>query len=92
MIEGEVRRVTLNLSGAVGVNSITSTEVTSDALTIGTPAINGTSVSFLVTAGQPGTNYILASAVLSSSETVKGYIRAMVKAQPCVSSTDGYDD
>lgn len=91
MVEGEIRRITLNLSGAVGVNSISSATATSDALTIGTPAINGTSVSFLVTASQQGTHNILTSVVLSSSETIKGYVRANVTGEPCTDS-DHYDD
>lgn len=93
MVEGEIRSVTLILSGAVGTNEISGCDVTSDTLTIGTPSINGTSVSFLVTASQAGDHYILASADLSSSETVKGYIRAKVSGQPCESTgSTRYDD
>lgn len=91
MIEGEVRRVAANLSGAIGVNTISSATASSDTLTIGAPSVSGSNVSFLVTASQQGTHNILVSAVLSSSETIKGYIRANVKGEPCTSSDD-YDD
>jgi hypothetical protein len=91
MIEDEVRRVTLNLSGAVGTNTITDSDITSDTLTIGTPSISGTSVSFNVTASNQGTHYILASADLSSGETIKGYIRAKVTGKPCTSATTDYE-
>jgi hypothetical protein len=92
MVEDEIRRVTLNLSGAVGVNTITDAEVTSDTLTCGAPSISGTSISFTVTGGQIGTHYILASCDLSSSETIKGYIRAKVTGRPCTSASDDYRD
>jgi hypothetical protein len=88
MVEDEIRRVTLNLAGVVGVNTIDDCEVTCDTLTIGTPSISGTSISFNVTATNPGTHYILASADLSSQETVKGYIRAKVAGQPCTQTRD----
>jgi hypothetical protein len=41
-----------------------------------------------VNANQTGTHYILCSAVLSSGETIKGYIRAKVTGEPCTSSRD----
>lgn len=82
MVENEVRRATLNLSGAVGTNTISTATVTSDNLTLGAPSISGTSISFTVTASQIGTHYILASCTLSSSETIKGYIRAKVTGKP----------
>jgi hypothetical protein len=87
MVEDEIRRVTLNLSGAVGINTINSATVSSDTLTCGTPSISGTSVTFTVTADNIGTHYILASCDLSSSETIKGYIRAKVTGKPCISSS-----
>jgi hypothetical protein len=90
MVEGEARRVTLNLSGAVGANTINSFTVSSDNLTFGTPSISGTSASFLVNADNIGTHQILCTAVLSSSETIKGYIRAKVTGQPCENSSDDY--
>lgn len=92
MVEGETRKVTLNLSGAVGVNTINSFTVTSDALTIASASASGVSGTFFVTGSQQGSYYILASAVLSSGETIKGYIRAKVNGEPCVSSSDGYGD
>lgn len=89
LIEGEIRRVTCNLSGAVGVNSINSATVTSN-LTTGVISISGTSVSFLLTASQVGTHQVLVSGTLSSGETVKGKVRAKVKAAECGASDD-YD-
>ena len=91
MVEGEVRRATLNLAGAVGVNTVDSATATSDNLTIASVTASGTTVNFLVTASQVGTHYILVSATLSSSETVKGYIRVKVTGEPC-RNTDDYDD
>jgi hypothetical protein len=69
--EGEVRRVTVALSGALGANTV-STD----------------SGMFLLTASQVGTHYVLCQATLSSGETIKGYVRAKVKAAPCSSSAD----
>ena len=92
MEEDEVRRVSVNLSGAAGTNTISSATATSDTLTIGAVSTSGSTASFLVTASQVGTNYILCSATLSSGETIKGYIRAKVKAAPCSTSLTRYDD
>lgn len=92
MVEGEVRRVTLNLSGAVGVNSISSFTVSSDTLTTASASSSGTTATFLLTASQVGTHQVLATATLSSGETIKGYIRAKVTGEPCSTSSDGYDD
>lgn len=75
---GEIRRVSFNLSGAVGANTIDSFTITSPNLTFGTPSISGTAVSVTVTAATVGTHAIIASADLSSSETIKGFIRAKV--------------
>jgi hypothetical protein len=88
MVEGEVRRVGLNLSGAVGVNSINSSTATSDNLTLGATSNNGTTVSFSVTASQQGSHNILVTALLSSSETIKGYIKVKVVGEPCTQSDD----
>ena len=88
MIEGEVRRVTANLSGAVGVNTINSATAESDTLTVGTPSINGVAISFLVTASQVGTHYVLMECVLSSGETIKGRVRVKVEPETCASSDD----
>ena len=88
MVEGESRRVTLNLAGAVGANTITTFTVSADSLTFGAPSTSGTEVTFLVNADQIGTHYILCSADLSSGETIKGYIRAKVTGEPCTSSRD----
>lgn len=91
MVEDEVRRVTINLAGAIGANSIQSATATSDTLTIGTVTTSGATAAFNVTASAQGTHYILASAVLDSGETVKGYIRAKVTGQPC-EQADDYDE
>lgn len=88
MVEGEIRRVTCNLSGAVGVNSISSATAESDNLTIGSVSISGLSVSFPLTASQIGSHTILVSADLSSDETIKGYIRVKVSGEPCEQARD----
>ena len=75
---GEVRRATFNLSGAVGVNSISSFTVSSPNLTFGTPSISGTSASVTMTAAAVGVHQVKATAVLSSAETVIGYVRVKV--------------
>jgi hypothetical protein len=87
LVEGEIRRVTCKLSGAVGVNSINTATATS-TLTVGAPSISGTEISFLLTASQTGTHYVLVSADLSSSETVKGKVRVKVQPADCSSSDD----
>lgn len=92
LIEGEIRRITCKLDGAVGVNSISAATAASDTLTIGTPSINGTSVNFLLTASQVGTHYVLVSCDLSSAETIKGRFRAKVQAETCAPSSGDYDE
>jgi hypothetical protein len=89
LVEGEIRRVTCKLSGAVGINSINTATATCDNLAVGTPSINGTEVSFLLTASQVGTHTILVSADLSSSETIKGKIRAKVQSATSCSDSAG---
>lgn len=88
MVEDEIRRVTLQLAGAVGTNTITDQDVTCDTLTIASVSASGTDLNFFVTASQVGTHQILAEAELSSGETVKGYVRAKVTGKPCTQSTD----
>jgi hypothetical protein len=88
MIEGEIRRVTCKLNGAVGVNTIDTAEATSSNLTLGLPSISGTDISFLLTASQPGTYYVLVACTLSSSETIKGRFRVNVQAETCETSDD----
>lgn len=92
MVEGEIRRVTANLSGAVGVNTISTATATSDTLTVGSPAISGTSISFLLTASQTGTHHVLMSCTLSSSETVKGKVRVKVTPDDCPSTSTDYGE
>lgn len=89
LIEGEIRRVTCNLAGAVGVNTI-STATAESTLTTGSVSISGTSINFLLTASQIGTHNLLVSATLSSSETVKGKLRVKVAPESCETYTDDY--
>ncbi len=88
---GEVRRLTFNLSGAVGNNTINTFSISSPNLTFGTPSISGASVSVTLTAAQTGTHAIIATAALSSSETVKGFVRAKVVDSSNLSSNDRYN-
>ncbi len=88
---GEIRRVTFNLSGAVGNNTINTFSISSAQLTFGTPSISGASVSVTLTAAQIGTHAIIASATLSSSETVKGFVRAKVVDSSHCNNVDGYN-
>lgn len=88
MVEGSVRRASVNCASVMGTNTISSATATSDTLTVGTPSISGANISFLVTADQVGTHWILLTANLSSSEVEKGYIRVKVSGQPCTQSTD----
>lgn len=92
LIEGEIRRVTCTLSGAVGVNTISTATAESDNLTTGAVSISGTSISFLLTASQVGTHSLLVSGTLSSSETIKGKVRVKVVSDSCPSTTDDYGD
>jgi hypothetical protein len=87
MIEGEIRRFTFRLSGAVGVNTINTATATS-TLTVGTATPNGTEVTCLVTASQTGTHWVNVSCTLSSSETIKGRVRVKVQPETCSSSDD----
>jgi len=89
---GEKRRVSCNISGAAGTNSISSVVVTNDNMTIESPSPSGLDINFFLTATQEGTFYTKVSAVLSSGETVIDYLRSKVKGVPCTSSTTRYDD
>lgn len=91
---GEVRNVTVNVSGAAGANSIQGTPTAEcDSLTIGNVSTSGLIITFPVTADKAGTHTILVSANLSSSETVKGFIRAkVVDSQHCERVSDDYRD
>jgi len=91
MVEGETRKVTLNLSGAVGPNTISEFTATSDHLTTSLTATNGPSASFFLTANKVGTHYVLVACELSSGETVRGYIRAKVTGEPCKGHKDDYE-
>ena len=76
---GEVRRFQVKIDGAAGTNTISGTPTaTCDTLTIGTVTASGLTISFTVTASETGTHAIMVEADLSSSETVRGFIRAKV--------------
>ena len=88
---GEVRRAVFKLSGAVGSNSISSATISSPNLTFGTPSVSGTQVSVTITAANTGTHMVKASAVLSSSETIIGYVRVKVLDSSCENGGRTYD-
>ena len=87
---GEKRKVSVNLSGAAGINSISSFAVTNDNMTVETVAYSGLTGTFFLTATQAGTHHSKVSATLSSGETVIDYVRTKVRGEPC-SSSDDYD-
>lgn len=88
---GEKRRVTANIAGAAGTNSIGSVSVTNDNMTVSSASSSGLDISFFLEATQEGTFYTKVSAVLSSGETVIDYVRTRVRGEPCSSSSDDYD-
>lgn len=90
--EGETRRVTVALSGALGANTVSTFTASCDNLMVSSISNDTDSGMFLLTASQVGTHYVLCQATLSSGETIKGYVRAKVKAAPCSSGSDGYND
>lgn len=90
LVQGEIRKVLVNLSGAAGINTIEAFTATSANLTITSATSSGLQGSFFVSADKVGTHYILTAAELSSGETIKGYIRAKVVGEPCTSSSDDY--
>lgn len=86
---GEARRFTFNLAGAVGVNTIDSFTIENSNLTFGTPDVSGTTATVLVTADNTGTHAVIATAALSSGETVKGFLRVkVVDSTLCEGTTD----
>lgn len=91
MVKGEQRVITLSLAGAVGANTITDFEITSepDQLSFGTPSTSGTTVSVRVDADQSGCYKILPTAELSSGEIVKGVLSVKI-IDPVGSSTSDY--
>lgn len=88
----EKRRVSCNIAGASGTNSISSVDVTNDNMTVTSPSHSGLDITFFLTATQEGTFYTKVSAVLSSGETVIDYLRSKVLGVPCSSEADRYDD
>lgn len=87
---GEIRRLTFNLSGAIGANSISGTPtITAPNLTFGACTVSGSSVSVTCTASNVGTHSALLTATLSSSETIKGHVRIKVVDSTC--ETNGRD-
>jgi hypothetical protein len=75
---GEKRNFSFKLSGAVGVNTISSATVTADNLTVGTASTSGTTVNVPITAANVGDHRLKVTALLSSSETIVGVIRVKV--------------
>ncbi|MEN3973103.1 hypothetical protein WJS89_10525 [Sphingomicrobium sp. XHP0235] len=91
MEKGEVRSILFKLAGAVGINSIASaTFEQCDGLSFGTPAINGTNVTVLMTAERTGTHMARLTADLSSDEIVKGACRVKVVDSLTDCSGDDY--
>lgn len=75
----EIRRFQVKIDGAAGVNTITGTPTaTCDTLTVGSATASGLTISFTVTATNTGTHALMVEADLSSSETVRGFIRVKV--------------
>jgi hypothetical protein len=89
---GEKRRVTVNVSGVAGVNSISDVAVTNDNITITSPSSSGLNVTYFLTGVQEGSFNTKIVVTLSSGETPIGYVRTRVKGEPCESSSDDYDD
>lgn len=88
---GEIRKVTVNLSGAAGINTIEEFGASNANLTITSPSSSGLTGSFFISADKQGTFYTLVSATLSSGEEIKGYVRSTVVGEPCVSSDRDYE-
>lgn len=75
----EKRNFQFKLAGAVGANSISSAEVTTeDTLTIGSESVSGTTVTVPITATQTGTHMLKVQATLSSAEIIVGVLRVKV--------------
>lgn len=89
---GEKRRVSCNIAGAAGTNSISSVSVTNDNMTVESASASGLAINFFLTASHEGTFYTKVSAVLSSGETVIDYLRSKVKGIPCSADADRYDE
>jgi hypothetical protein len=85
MIVGEARNVTFKLGGAVGANTIDdfAIEAKPGNLTFGNPAVSGSNVTVLVNADSLGEYTLVATAELSSGETVKGHVRVKVIDADC---------
>lgn len=90
---GEKRRVTVNISGVAGVNTISSVSVTNDDMTVTSASSSGLDITFFLEATKSGTYYTAVSATLSSGEEPLGYIRTCVLDEPCPQSNqERYDD
>lgn len=85
----EVRFFTFNLAPALGANTISTFAIANDNLTFGTPTISGDTATVLVTAAAVGTHAVIATAVLSSGETLKSFLRVKVVDS---SKTEGFSD
>lgn len=75
---GEKRNCSFKLSGAVGVNTISSATVTASNMTVGTVSTSGTTVSVPLTATATGNHMVKVSATLSSAEIIVGVVRVKV--------------
>lgn len=93
MVKGEERNVLFKLGGAVGANTITDFEITSEpgGLSFGDPTITGSNVTAMVNADNLGCFTLVVTAVLSSLETVKGHVRVRV-IEAYGSTTGDYQD
>ena len=85
----EARRITFDLAGAVGTNTLSAPVVTCDALTVGTPTVSGKTIGVTITASRIGTHMVKCQATLSSSETVIGVARVRVTDTTMESNQDG---
>lgn len=77
LIEGSSKRLIFNLTPVVGANSIEGTPtLEASGLTFDDIAVDGTSISALVSGGTKDTDYIVKiTALLSSGETEVGGIK-----------------
>lgn len=80
MILGEARNLEFKLGGQVGANTINTFTLESvpAGLTFGAATITGSNVTVKVTAGSVGRYTIVATAALSSVETLIGHVRVCV--------------
>jgi hypothetical protein len=73
-----VRKLTFNVSGALGSATLSSLAITSPNLTFGSVTTATPSATVNVTAGNTGTHTIITTATLSNGEIIKGALRLRV--------------